>query len=429
LATYIKKNVLKLGANWVKMPQMPFELFVALRYLFSRRKQTFIYIISLMSILGVALGVGALVLVLGVYNGLTTDMRDKILGANAHGIVMSHIPSAFEHAPNLTEQIRAVPGVVAAMPFIYAEVMLSAGGGVKGVVLRGVNPAEAPEVLSMLRQIKAGSVAGLQKKGAPGIIIGEELARRLGLGLASRVNLLSPSGQKTSSGYSPRMRPFEIAGIFKTGMFEYDSSLAFVSLEAARDVLGLPPTFLSGIEITVADVYEADKTAALLTEALGPSFYVRTWMEMNANLFAALKLEKVGMFILLAMVVLIGSFSIVTSLVMLVMEKTRDIAVMMSMGATPGMIRRIFMLQGTIIGVIGTLSGYALGLTLGELLKRYQFIKLPDNVYTVDHLPIIITASDICIVGASALLLCFLATLYPARQAARLQPAEALRYE
>jgi lipoprotein-releasing system permease protein len=431
LAVYKKflKNVLKLASNWVKMPQMSFELFVALRYLFSRRKQTFIYIISLMSILGVALGVGALVLVLGVYNGLTTDMRDKILGANAHGIVMSHIPSAFEHTPNLTERIRAVPGVVAAMPFIYTEVMLSAGGGVKGVVLRGVNPAEAPDVLSMLRQIKSGSVAGLQKEGTPGIIIGEELARRLGLGLASRVNLLSPSGQKTSSGYSPRIRPFEIAGIFKTGMFEYDSSLAFVSLEAARDVLGLPPAFLSGIEITVADVYEADKTAALLTEALGPGFYVRTWMEMNANLFAALKLEKVGMFILLAMVVLIGSFSIVTSLVMLVMEKTRDIAIMLSMGATPGMIRRIFMLQGTIIGVIGTLSGYALGLTLGELLKRYQFIKLPDNVYTVDHLPIIITASDVCIVGASALLLCFLATLYPARQAARLQPAEALRYE
>ncbi|GFH62466.1 MAG: lipoprotein releasing system transmembrane protein [Candidatus Desulfovibrio kirbyi] len=408
---------------------MSFELFVALRYLFSRRKQTFIYIISLMSILGVALGVGALVLVLGVYNGLTADMRDKILGANAHGIVMSHLPSAFEHDATLTERIASVSGVVAAMPFIYTEVMLSAGNGVKGVVLRGVNPTEAPAVLSMLRQIKLGSVSGMQKEGVPGIIIGEELARRLGLGLASRVNLLSPSGQKSSSGYSPRIRPFEVAGIFKTGMFEYDSSLAFVSLDAARDVLGMSAGFLSGIEITVADVYEADKTAALLTEALGPPFYVRTWMEMNANLFAALKLEKVGMFILLAMVVLIGSFSIVTSLVMLVMEKTRDIAIMLSMGATHGMIRRIFIYQGTIIGLVGTLLGYVFGLTLGEILKRYQFIRLPDNVYTVDHLPILITMSDVCIVGASAMLLCFLATLYPARQAARLQPAEALRYE
>jgi lipoprotein-releasing system permease protein len=408
---------------------MRFELFVALRYLFSRRKQTFIYIISVMSILGVALGVGALVVVLGVYNGLTTDMRDKILGANAHAIVMSHLPSAFETRGNVTEQARSVAGVTGATPFIYTEVMLSAGGGVKGVVLRGIDPQSAPAVLSMLRQIRSGSAEGLQREGTPGIIIGEELAKRLGLALGSRVNLLSPAGQKTASGYAPRIRPFEVAGIFKTGMFEYDSSLAFVTLAAARDVLGLPENFISGVELTVADLFQADKTSAAVAAELGSPFYVRSWMEMNANLFAALKLEKIGMFILLAMVVLIGSFSIVTTLVMLVMEKTRDIAIMMSMGATSGMIRRIFMLQGSIIGVIGTLLGYALGLSLGWLLKRYQFIKLPENVYTLDHLPISITLADVLIVGASAMLLCFLATLYPARQASRLQPAEALRYE
>ncbi|MBO5490885.1 lipoprotein-releasing ABC transporter permease subunit [uncultured Desulfovibrio sp.] len=408
---------------------MRFELFVALRYLFSRRKQTFIYIISIMSILGVALGVGALVVVLGVYNGLTTDMRDKILGANAHAIVMSHLPSAFETRGNVTEQARSVAGVTGATPFIYTEVMLSAGGGVKGVVLRGIDPQSAPAVLSMLRQIRSGSAEGLQREGTPGIIIGEELAKRLGLALGSRVNLLSPSGQKTASGYAPRIRPFEVVGIFKTGMFEYDSSLAFVTLAAARDVLGLPENFISGVELTVADLFQADKTSAAVAAELGSPFYVRSWMEMNANLFAALKLEKIGMFILLAMVVLIGSFSIVTTLVMLVMEKTRDIAIMMSMGATSGMIRRIFMLQGSIIGVIGTLLGYALGLSLGWLLKRYQFIKLPENVYTLDHLPISITLADVLIVGASAMLLCFLATLYPARQASRLQPAEALRYE
>lgn len=412
------------------MPQMSFELFVALRYLFSRRRQTFIYIISLMSILGVALGVGALVLVLGVYNGLTTDMRDKILGANAHGIVMSHVPAAFEHdTPALLERIRAVEDVTGAMPFIYTEVMLSAGGGVKGVVLRGIDPATAPSVLSMLTELRSGQAKDLEREGTPGIIVGDELARRLGLFVGSRANLLSPAGQKGAAGYSPRIRPFEVVGIFKTGMFEYDSSLAFVSLGAARDVLGLPPGFLSGIEITVRDLFRADETAIRLAEELGAPFYVRTWMDMNANLFAALKLEKIGMFILLAMVVLIGSFSIVTSLVMLVMEKTRDIAVMMSMGATRGMIRRIFMLQGSIIGLVGTLLGYGFGLGLGWLLKRYRFIKLPENVYTLDHLPISITLSDVLIVGASAMLLCFLATLYPARQAARLEPAEALRYE
>ena len=409
---------------------MSFAFFVARRYLFARRKQAFIYVISIMSILGVALGVAALVVVLGVYNGLTTDMRDKILGANAHGIVMSYMPDAFADHPELLGEVLKTPGVTGATPFIYTEVMLSAGKGVKGLVLRGIDPKTAPSVLTMLRKMKRGSIARLsQTEGLPGIIIGEELAKRIGLGIGSRVNLLSPSGQKTAAGFQPRIRAFEVAAIFKTGMFEYDSSLAFVTLDACRDVLGLDPGFLSGIEITVDDVFKADVIAQRISSIVGSPFYARNWMEMNANLFAALKLEKIGMFILLAMVVLIGSFSIVATLVMLVMEKTKDIAVMLSMGATRRTIRRIFMLQGTIIGFVGTLLGYALGLTVGYLLKRYQFIKLPENVYTLDHLPIIITLSDVLIIGAAAMLLCFLATLYPARQASRLKPAEALRYE
>ena len=400
---------------------MSFEFFVARRYLFSHRKQAFIYVISLMSIIGVALGVAALVVVLGVYNGLTTDMRDKILGANAHGIVLSYIPDAFGKNPGLRDEILRTPGVTGATPFIYTEVMLSSGDGVKGLMLRGVDPRTAPGVLSMLKAIKKGSINGLETgDGTPGIIIGEELAKHIGLGMGSRVNLLSPSGEKTTAGFQPRIRPFEVAGIFKTGMYEYDSSLAFVTLDAARELLGLDPGFLSGIEITVDDVYRADEITKELTDNIGNPFYARSWMDMNANLFAALKLEKIGMFILLIMVVLIGSFSIVATLVMLVMEKTRDIAVMMSMGATRKMIRRIFMYQGTIIGFVGTMLGYALGLTVGYLLKRYQFIKLP---------PIIITVPDVLIIGGAAMLLCFLSTLYPARQASRLKPADALRYE
>lgn len=409
---------------------MSFEFFVARRYLFSHRKQAFIYVISLMSIIGVALGVAALVVVLGVYNGLTTDMRDKILGANAHGIVLSYIPDAFGKNPGLRDEILRTPGVTGATSFIYTEVMLSSGDGVKGLMLRGVDPRTAPGVLSMLKAIKKGSINGLETgDGTPGIIIGEELAKHIGLGMGSRVNLLSPSGEKTTAGFQPRIRPFEVAGIFKTGMYEYDSSLAFVTLDAARELLGLDPGFLSGIEITVDDVYRADEITKELTDNIGNPFYARSWMDMNANLFAALKLEKIGMFILLIMVVLIGSFSIVATLVMLVMEKTRDIAVMMSMGATRKMIRRIFMYQGTIIGFVGTMLGYALGLTVGYLLKRYQFIKLPENVYTLDHLPIIITVPDVLIIGGAAMLLCFLSTLYPARQASRLKPADALRYE
>ncbi len=409
---------------------MSFEFFVARRYLFSHRKQAFIYVISLMSIIGVALGVAALVVVLGVYNGLTTDMRDKILGANAHGIVLSYIPDAFGKNPGLRDEILRTPGVTGATPFIYTEVMLSSGDGVKGLMLRGVDPRTAPGVLSMLKAIKKGSINGLETgDGTLGIIIGEELAKHIGLGMGSRVNLLSPSGEKTTAGFQPRIRPFEVAGIFKTGMYEYDSSLAFVTLDAARELLGLDPGFLSGIEITVDDVYRADEITKELTDNIGNPFYARSWMDMNANLFAALKLEKIGMFILLIMVVLIGSFSIVATLVMLVMEKTRDIAVMMSMGATRKMIRRIFMYQGTIIGFVGTMLGYALGLTVGYLLKRYQFIKLPENVYTLDHLPIIITVPDVLIIGGAAMLLCFLSTLYPARQASRLKPADALSYE
>lgn len=433
---------------------MRFELFVALRYLFARRKQAFIYVISTMSVLGVALGVAALVVVLGVYNGFTSDIRDKILGANAHIIISGPLnaltarpnadmtvttdagqPSPQERLSGIDVTLRRIdstPGIVGSTPFLYAEGMISSPRGVKGVVLRGIDPETAPRVLSILDSLVSGNVAALAPSvqgGPPGVLVGKELADHLGLRVGSRVNLLSPAGQKTAAGFQPRIRPYKVAGIFQTGMFEYDSSLGFVSLEAARDLLGMPADAVSGIEVTVNDVYKADEAAQALRTELGPLVSVRTWMDMNANLFAALKLEKIGMFIILAMVVLIGSFSIVTTLVMLVMEKTRDIAILMSMGATRGMIRRIFMLQGTIIGIVGTLLGYVLGIGLALLLQRYQFIKLPPGVYTLDHLPILLDWADIAIIGIAAMALCFLATIYPARQAARLEPAEALRYE
>lgn len=413
---------------------MRFEFFVALRYLFARRKEAFIYIISTMSVLGVAIGVAALVIVLGVYNGFTTDIRDKILGANAHIIITGHLSGAdlpmHSNLDAVLKRIDATPGVVGSTPFLYAEGMLSSPRGVKGVVFRGIDPHTAPQVLSILGNLTSGNVADLSADGAlPGVLIGNELAQRLSLKVGDRVNLLSPAGQKTAAGFQPRIRPYKVAGIFQTGMFEYDSSLGFVSLPAARDLLGLPEGRISGVEVTVENVYKADDVAEALRAELGPQASVRTWMDMNANLFAALKLEKIGMFIVLAMVVLVGSFSIVTTLVMLVMEKTRDIAILMSMGATRGMIRRIFMLQGTIIGIVGTLLGYILGISIALLLQRYQFIKLPPGVYTLDHLPVLLNWLDIVIVGAAAMTLCFLATLYPARQASRLEPAEALRYE
>jgi lipoprotein-releasing system permease protein len=278
--------------------------------------------------------------------------------------------------------------------------------------------------------MKDGGFPELERKGLPGIIIGKELAKRLGVGVGRRINLLSPSGKKTSQGFVPRVRNFRVVGIYKTGMWEYDSSLAFVTLDSARELLGWDNNAVTGLEVSVSEVNSADNVAKKITEKLGGyPFYARSWMDMNANLFAALKLEKTAMGVILTLIVLVGSFSIITTLVMLVMEKTRDIAVLMSMGATKKQIRRIFMLQGTIIGVVGTALGFALGLGVGELLKRYQFVQLPKGVYSLDKLPVIYDWTDLVAIGVSAMVLCFIATLYPAKQAAKLEPADALRYE
>ena len=414
---------------------MKFELFIALRYLFARRKQTFIFVISMMSILGVALGVGALVVVFGVYNGFTTEIRDKILGANAHVIVTGTRLGLLQGDPQVRESLLNVPGVSGVTPFIHAEGMLSSASRVKGVIVRGVDPATAPDVLKLFSQLQQGGIEELPavpedpERMLPGVIVGRELANMLGLRMDSRVNLLSPAGQKSAVGFQPRIKPFRVAGIFHSGMLEYDSSLVLISLDAVRDVFGLPQEGLSGYELTVADLYKANLTAAIINERLGAGYLARSWQELNANLFAALELERLGMFIVLTMVVLVGSFSIVTSLVMLVMEKTRDIAILMSMGATRSMIRRIFIVQGLLIGFAGTALGYAAGIALSVLLQRYKFIKLPQGVYVIDHLPVLLRWEDIAIIGVSAMVLCFLATIYPARQAAQLQPAEALRYE
>jgi lipoprotein-releasing system permease protein len=410
---------------------MKFELFIAFRYLLSLRKQAFINMISTFAVLGVCLGVGALIIVMGVMNGFSNDVREKILGVNAH-VVLTSYEGLMSEAPSVVSEARAVEGVTGATPFIYSEVMLSAGGGVKGVALRGVDPETAGEVLSIERDMVEGELADLSRVWKhPGIIVGQELAERLGLAKGSVVNLLSPTGEaRGPAGFTPKVSRFMVVGVFRTGMFEYDSSMAYVSLPAARDLLGLPAGSISGLEIEVANVDRADTIADRLDEALGGFPYsVRSWIDMNANLFAALQLEKTAMFVILVIIILVGSFSIITTLVMLVMEKTRDIAVLMSMGATPGMIRRVFMLQGTLIGLVGTVLGYVVGVPLALLLKRYQFIELPSDVYPVDYLPVRLESFDMTIIGLAAFGLCFVATIYPALRAARLKPAEALRYE
>lgn len=409
---------------------MNFEFLIALRYIFALRKQSFIAVISLFAVCGVALGVAALIVVIGVMNGFTKDLRDKILGVNAHVIVSAFTGGIHEHQA-LAEICRQVPGVTGVTPFVYSEVMLSASGGVKGVVLRGIEPSTADQVLSLTKDMVSGSVKNLEEmEGMPGVVIGAEMAKRLGLGVGSTVNLLSPTGTQSAVGFTPKVRLFKVAGIFRTGMYEYDATLGYVTVDAARNLLGFKEDVVSGLEVRLADVYKADEVSEALRVKLHDfPVYVRNWQEMNANLFAALELEKTAMFIILAMIVLVGSFSIVTMLVMLVMQKTKDIAVLMSLGADEGMIRRIFMYQGSFIGAVGTALGYGIGIPVALLLKKYQFIKLPSDVYPVDYLPVRLELLDMTLIGVAALALCFLSTLYPARRAAALKPSDALRYE
>jgi lipoprotein-releasing system permease protein len=407
---------------------MPFEFSIAIRYLLAKRKQAFISVISLISVAGVALGVASLIVVLGVMNGFSHNLREKILGVNAH-MVISNIKGLFGDYRTVGEKLEEVQGVTGVMPFLYAEVMVSNPAGVKGVILRGIDPSRSEGVLSLSRDLIQGDLNDLER-GEAGIIIGRDLADRLGVSVGSPINVLSPSGRKTAAGFTPEIRIFHVAGVFSTGMFEYDSSLAYTSIPALQDLLGIKEDLVSGLEVRLADVYAAKEVAAKVDQRLGGfPYFVRDWMEMNESLFSALKLEKTAMFVILVMIVLVGSFSIVTTLVMLVMEKTRDIAILMAMGARRESIRHIFMLQGTIIGVVGTGLGFLLGTGLSFLLQRYKFIRLPADVYYLDHLPILLDWTDLGLICAAAVVLCFLATIYPARQASSLQPAEALRYE
>lgn len=416
---------------------MRFEFFIALRYLTSRRKQTFSSIISIMSVLGVALGVGALVVVMGVYNGFTTDLRDKILGANSHVVIQSILPSGFDLDSSgaggykkILEEIHTLDGVRAVAPFLYTEVLVSTPRGATGLVIRGIEPEDASAALPMLRNLEAGSLDDMiRPKGAQGIIIGKELALRFDLRVGARISLLSPAGERSLAGFKPKIVPFKVVGIFQAGMNDYDNRLAFISLQAARDLVGISNGRVNGIELYLDNPYAAAELTKVIDAQYKGVYFARNWMEMNAGLFAALQLERIGMFIVLALIVLVGSFSIITSLIMLVMEKTKDIAIMISMGATSHSIRRIFMLQGTIIGCVGTLIGLIGGLTLAYVLKQYQFIQLPPGIYTMDHLPILISIKDNILITVSSMAICFLATIYPARQAAKLLPTEALRYE
>lgn len=405
-----------------------FEWFVSLRYLRAKRKQKFISLITLISILGVAVGVMALIVVLSVFTGFTEGLRDQIIGVNAHALVQ-RFGSTINDSEEVTAKIEAVEGVEATTPYIYGQALISSATHSTGVVLRGIEAASAMRVLSIGQKMTAGQLTDLDASfEVPAIVLGRDMARQLQVGVGDRVRLISPNGPLSPMGVLPKIRTCVVAGIFETGMFEYDSTMGYINLQTARSLTDLQRG-VHGIEVRVRDIDQADRTAAAIRQALGQGYSVRDWMQLNQNLFAALKLEKLGIFIALDLIILVAALNIISALIMVVMEKNRDIAILKSMGATTKSIMRIFFYQGMVIGLSGTVLGVAGGLSLCALLKRYKIIELPSNVYPMSTMPIKVVPLDVTVIAVSALLITLAATLYPSWKASRIRPAEALSYE
>ena len=421
---------------------MGYEWFISLRYLKAKRRQGFISLISIISVAGVAVGVMALIVVLAVMTGFTDSLREKILGINSH-IVVQRLGNGINNYQEITDAILQTDGVIAATPYTYSQTMLSVPDTSSGAVVRGIDPATAKNVLSLNSQLLRGSLIDLEEDPAsdvdqkpdisqaiilPGIILGKELARNLRVDINDKIRLFSPAGPLTPMGVIPKIKTCRVVGIFDTGMYEYDSSLAYISLTTAQDFLDLDQN-VHGLELKVDDIYRASEIAAKLEKKLGFGYIVKDWISMNKNLFSALKLEKTAMFIVLALIVLVAAFNIISTLIMVVMSKGKDIAILKSMGATSRGIMRIFIYEGLIIGLTGTVLGVIGGLALCEILSKYQFIKLPSDVYPITTLPIKVLPMDVTLVAISAALITLLATIYPSWQASKIEPAVALRYE
>jgi lipoprotein-releasing system permease protein len=416
---------------------MRYELFIGLRYLRARRRETFISLITVISVLGVMIGVMTLNVVMAVMTGFEETLRDRLLGINAH-VALVKSGDQLRDYERLLEQVRKTKGVVAASPSIYGQVMLTSGPRVSGVVVRGVDPDKVNQVVDIERYIKEGNLQSLkqpqplQVQGRtillPGVIIGIRLANQLGVFLGSPIQVVSPLGSPTAIGVIPKVRRFVVVGIFDSGMSEIDSTLVYMNLSDAQKFFELGNA-VTNIEIRVQDVYHAQSVAQDIQRQLGFPYLTEDWSRLWPNLFSALRLEKTVYFLVLLLMVLIGAFNIISTLIMVVMEKRKDIAILQSMGASRDSIRRIFLIKGCVIGVVGTLFGVVLGLAICMLIQKYRFIELPKDVFLISTVPVRIYLSNFLLVGLASLVVCLLASIYPARQAAKLDPVEIIRYE
>ncbi|HHJ14807.1 MAG TPA: lipoprotein-releasing ABC transporter permease subunit [Gammaproteobacteria bacterium] len=413
----------------------PLAIWIGLRYTRAKRRNHFISFISLISIAGIALGVAALITVLSVMNGFEQELRSRILGMASHASISGY-RGPLDDWPAVARTALAHPGVRGVAPFVRGEVMLSAGGRVSGAMLRGILPAREPAVSTVGEHMQTGTLSDL----VPGeyrIILGSELAWSLGVAPGDQVTVVTPQANFSPAGILPRLRRFRVVGIFEVGMFEYDRGVALVHLDDAARLFRLREGQVSGVRLRLDDLFQAPRVASQLAAELGGDLNVTDWTRQHANFFRAVRTEKRVMFVILTLIVAVAAFNIVSTLVMVVTDKQADIAILRTLGATPGLILRIFMVQGTLIGILGTSLGLGGGIILAlnvetivpALEQTFGVQFMPADVYYISDLPSRIDWNDVWRIGAVAFLLSFLATLYPAWRASRTQPAEALRYE
>lgn len=407
---------------------MPFELQIALRYLMAKRRQVFISVISLVSTIGVTVGVMALVIALALMTGLQNELRDRILGSSAHVYVWK--PSGMDDYRAEVEKMRAIPGVVGVAPALLGKALVTSDSGESFITIKGIDPSLEGDVTDIRRAMTAGSLDDLgpaTDDALAGILIGKDLSGTLSAFPGDVITVVTPQGSLSPMGIMPRQRRMRVAGTFQLGLFEFDNAYGFVDLETAYRLTG--ETAPDHLEIRVADIYDAPVVADRIQELLGTTYITQDWSDMNQSLYSALWLEKIAMSLGIGLIVMVAALNIVASLVLLVMEKTRDIAILKTMGASARSVMLIFLLQGMIIGVVGTLVGATAGALISYFMDKYRIISIPSDVYQVTYLPFTLQPWDLAIVVFGAIVVCFLATLYPSRQAARLEPASALRYE